>query len=348
MRIVHFKIRESTFILRDQELLERHFKTRNYRINTASRVAYFFALIKLLFFLLFTGWRYDAFYIRFADWHTALIALFKRLYRKKLYIVVGGYDVAAIRRFNYGAHRNSIQSRFIRYSLNHATCLFPNSDSMVYYENRFIQDEPIYGGIKYFAPETRARIIVVHNGFDSLRFKMQPETVKREMAITVAVVNQEKTYYMKGLDRYIQTARALPGYGFLIVGISNGLLSRLEPDLPANLKTMPPVSTEELIRLYSESKVFCLFSLSEGMPNTLCEAMLCECIPVGTEVTSIPEIIGDTGFIVHSPEPSEFVDKVKMAFHADPRLGLSARQRIASMYSPGMREEKIISILSDS
>jgi glycosyltransferase involved in cell wall biosynthesis len=277
-----------------------------------------------------------------------MLAFFKRLYRKKLFIVVGGYDVAAIGRFNYGAHRNTIQSRFIRYSLNHATCLLPNSESMVYNENRFIQDGIVYGGIRHFAPDTRAQICVVPNGFDSHRFHRLPKIEKRDLAMTVAVVEREKTFYMKGINRFIQTAREIPSFDFLIVGISNEFLNRQGIDLPANLKTQEVTGNDELISLYSEARVFCLFSLSEGMPNALCEAMLCECVPVGTEVTSIPEIIGETGYVIHSQEQEEYTEKVKKAFEADILKGVEARQRIASRYPPEIREEKIVSLLLGS
>ncbi len=348
MKIVYFKIRESAFILRDQEILERHFQTRSYLIDTRSQTSYFVALLRLLCFLLFSGRRYDAYFIRFADWHTALLAFFKKLYRKKLFIVVGGYDVAAIERFNYGAHRNRLQSRFIRYSLNHATCLLPNSESMIYYENRLVQEGVVYGGIRYFAPRTRSQIRVVPNGFDSQLFHRLPGIEKRNLAITVAVVEREKNYFMKGIDRFILTARELPSFEFLIVGISGELLEQMETDLPANLGILGVTGTGELIRLYSEATVFCLFSLSEGMPNTLCEAMLCECIPVGTEVTSIPEIIGETGFVVHTGDQKEYTEKVRLAFNAGRQMGLAARQRIATSYDMGLRESKLVSILSET
>jgi len=348
MKIIHFKIKESTFILRDQEILERNFHTRNYHIDTSSQVTYFMALVKLFFFLLFSGWKYDAYYIRFADWHTAMLAFFKRLYRKKLFIVIGGYDVAAIKRFNYGAHLNSFRSRSIRYSMNHATCLLPNSESMVYNENSFVQDEIVFGGIKHFAPDTRSRISVVHNGFDTQRFKRLPGIEKRNMAITVAVVEQERSYYMKGIDTYIQTARQLPSFEFLMVGISKDFMNRLDMDLPDNLSMLAYTNIDELIKLYSQSKVFCLFSLSEGMPNTLCEAMLCECVPVGTEVSSIPEIIGETGYVIQSREQSEITEKVKMAFNADHQQGIAARHRIESRYNLELREKEIVSILNGS
>jgi len=37
----------------------------------------------------------------------------------------------------------------------------------------------------------------------------------------------------------------------------------------------------------------------ERLPNALhCEAMLCECVPVGTRYCGIPTAIGDTGLYV--------------------------------------------------
>lgn len=347
MRIIHFKVKNSTFILRDQELLERNFHCRNYLINTSSPIKYAFALIKLSLFLLFAGWSYDAYYIRFADQHTALLAFFKKLYKKKLFIVIGGFDVAAIPQYNYGAHLNKKRSRLIQYALNNATCLLPNSQSMVHYENTFTDKQPVHGGIKHFAPKTKARIEVVPNGFDAEKFKKKSDIKKRNLAITVAVVNNNKTFHMKGIDRFFDTASKLPDYEFLAVGISNTFLKQERIDVPSNMKTIEFTQTDELIKLYSEAKVFCLFSLSEGMPNVLCEAMLCECIPVGTQVTSIPEIIGNAGFIIESPSLKNYAEAVQRAFLANDTLGTAARKRIAENYNSALREEKIVSIMLD-
>jgi glycosyltransferase involved in cell wall biosynthesis len=346
MKILHFRIKDSTFIRIDQEILDRHFRTRNYRVDTSSPVSYLFALIKLAFFLLWNGRRYDVYYIRFADWHTAIIAFFSRLYRRKFFMVVGGFDVAAIARFRYGAHLNSLRSRAVRYSMNNATCLLPNSECMIYYENRFIQEEIVYGGIRHFVPGIRTRIEVVHNGFDHRLFRCLPGTGKRSLAITVAVIDRPRTFFMKGIDRFIETAGEFPGYDFLVVGISRELLDRMQVSTPANLHTREYTGTDELIGLYSEASVFCLFSLSEGSPNALCEAMLCECVPVGTDVTSIPEIIGDTGFIIRQPVREAYMEQVRMAFTADRQLGRAARMRIKENYSLEQREEKIVSVLS--
>jgi len=54
------------------------------------------------------------------------------------------------------------------------------------------------------------------------------------------------------------------------------------------------VPDEELIKYYQKAKVYQL-SEYEGLPNALCEAMLCECVPAGTRYCGIPTAIGDTG-----------------------------------------------------
>ncbi|HDS07614.1 MAG TPA: glycosyltransferase [Bacteroides sp.] len=348
MTILHFRIFDSTFVIKDREILSRHFRVRDYRINNASPAAYFFALVRLFFFLLRNGNKYDAYFIRFADWHAAIIAFFGRLYRRKFFIVIGGFDVAAIPRYGYGAHLKGFRSRFIRYAMNRAACLLPNSLSMVYYENRFIGEGVVRGGIRHFVPGIQTRIEVVHNGYDSARFSCQPGIEKRNMVMTVAVVNRERDFYMKGMDRFIETSVQFAGLEFLAVGISRALIGRMGIIPPPNLRILEYTGTEELIRLYSEAAVFCLFSLSEGSPNALCEAMLCECIPVGTDVTSIPEIIGDTGFVIKKNAKEAFTENVRAALEADRQLGMSARRRIIAYYSLEQREERLVSILTDS
>ncbi len=348
MRIAHFKTKNSSFVIRDQVILERHHTVHNYLIRTDTPLVYGRALIKLLFFLLTSGRKYDVYYIRFADWHTALLCLFGRLYRKKLYVVIGGFDVASIPELNYGGHTRWIRSRLIKYTLNHATCLLPNSESMVYYENTFIPGGKVMGGIRHFVPQPKAKIEVVYNGFEPDTYKKLPGTEKRPLAMTVAIIDQERTFYIKGIDRFIETAHRLPSYDFLIVGIPKSFLEKRGEPLPENLNTMEYADPGELIRLYSEASVYCTFSIVEGMPNALCEAMLCECIPVGTRVTSIPEIIGDTGFIIDEPVIEHYVRNVQNAFQADPQLGKAARQRIIHRYSLKKREEKLLSVLSFS
>lgn len=347
MKVLYFKPSNSTFVLVDEQILKNNFITRSYFIKIKKGIGYIFPLLKLLTFLIFVSWRYDVFYTRFSDWHTSLIAFFKRLYHKKLFIVVGGNDVAAIEQISYGVHLSKIRSKFSKYALNNATCLLPNTQSLVYYENRFVADEVVYGGIRYFAPNTNAKIKVIHNGYDPEFWKPIPNSEKKDIALTVAIIKNEKTFKLKGIDKFIQTAEKLPDFKFQIVGISKSFVRENSIHIPQNLEMIEIVSSEELIELFSHAKVFCLFSLSEGMPNVLSEAMLCECIPVGSNVTSIPEIIGDTGFVNQSQSIEEYIANVKKAFVAPPNTAYKCRERIKENYCLSKREQQVTSLIKE-
>jgi glycosyltransferase involved in cell wall biosynthesis len=165
--------------------------------------------------------------------------------------------------------------------------------------------------------------------------------------LTVAIVNDMKTFYLKGIDKFIQCAGALSAFEFLFIGISPTFVEVNQVNLPENLRVLEPQPYDHLLEYYSEAKVFCLFSLSEGMPNVLCEAMLCECIPVGTNVTSIPEIIGDSGYVISERGVECHIKKLEEALKSELALGKLARKRVMENYSLLERERKIVSIIDN-
>jgi glycosyltransferase involved in cell wall biosynthesis len=81
------------------------------------------------------------------------------------------------------------------------------------------------------------------------------------------------------------------------------------------------------------------------MSNVLCEAMLCECIPVGSDVSFIPDIIGNTGYIVKHRDIMEIKQQVLNALNSDPQLGKLARQRILDNYTLEKREKILSSLI---
>lgn len=197
----------------------------------------------------------------------------------------------------------------------------------------------------HFVPNLKAQIEVVNNGFDGEFWHKKVGIKKENIVLTVALIENIRGYKLKGIDNFIRAAKMLPGTTFVAVGLTTELLGKVADNWPQNLVVCSKIEPETLVDWYSRAKVFCLFSLSEGMPNVLCEAMLCECIPVGTRVTSIPEIIGDTGFLVDTNCIEDYVAKTKLALNADAEFGKKARSRILQHYSLQQRESKIVNLI---
>jgi len=73
--------------------------------------------------------------------------------------------------------------------------------------------------------------------------------------------------------------------------------------------------------------------------------MLCECIPVGSNVTFIPEIIGDSGFIVNKRNTEEMKQKTEKALESAASMGKKAKQRILDNYSLETREKSLTGLI---
>jgi glycosyltransferase involved in cell wall biosynthesis len=74
--------------------------------------------------------------------------------------------------------------------------------------------------------------------------------------------------------------------------------------------------------------------------------MLCECIPLGTNVFGIPDVIGDTGYIFNASDSLKTVISFIRSLGNPQKLGEKARQRIAKHYSISKREMAFKEVLS--
>ena len=91
-------------------------------------------------------------------------------------------------------------------------------------------------------------------------------------------------------------ASLLPNKEFLIVGESGINISDYI-DLEPNVKVIGVQNKFQIKSLYQKSKFYFQGSRLEGLPNSLCEAMLCGCVPIGSQVFGIPDAIGSTGIL---------------------------------------------------
>lgn len=274
-----------------------------------------------------------------------------KVFRKPVFIILGGADCVSFPSIHYGSLRKPILRTFIRFSFKYASCLVPVHGSLVYGQNKYAHphDSAIQGYLHYF-PDLKVRNQVIYNGFDSNLLKIQIGTQNkiRNSFITVALIPTYQRFILKGIDVILFLAKELPDCTFTIVGITKAFSDTLQ-SIPPNVQCIEIMPFDECVRLMSDHEFHLQLSLSEGFPNSLCEAMLLECIPIGSSVGGIPDIIGDTGVVIENPDKHFILNEVsKLILLSDERrteLSKKARERIATNFTEHRRQEQLFNLL---
>jgi len=264
------------------------------------------------------------------DNHALITLLVAKMLRRKTLVIVGGYEVARIKGLKYGLNRSVFFPLVVKTILKKADHVLPVSINLR-------EDAKNNLGVN------TSNFTVVPNGFDSRKFS--PSNEEKELRVTCAArCSDMDTIPVKGIDTFLRTAALLPHIPFTLIGIHPAIQSRLKTETPKNVTLLPTLPQNELLPYYRRSKVYCQLSRREGHPNAICEAMLCECVPVGTDVPGIRQVMGNTGFLVPPGNPSLAAMAIQAALESD--RGTEARNRIQSEYSLEKREMDFESIIT--
>jgi len=233
----------------------------------------------------------------FAGYWSVIPVWISRVFGRKSLLIVGGTDCVSFPEFNYGSLRKPLISKAIRYSLNNCTTILPVGKELVGYDYTYFDAAQKKQGYKSFFPEVKTPVRIIYNGYELP--EGSPLTNRKPNSfITVARIHTLVHYELKGIDLFVEMAKIHPDCSFTIAGISNEIVAQCKLNTILNLNCVPFVGNHELDTLYREHQFYCCLSLSEGFPNALCEGMSYGCIPIGSKVSSIPFIIGETGFVV--------------------------------------------------
>ncbi|MBS4057194.1 MAG: glycosyltransferase family 4 protein [Bacteroidales bacterium] len=340
----------STFVQADIDMLKAHFHVSTYHyVASKNPLRFAFELISLKVVALLTLWRHEVVYIWFADYHAVIPAIFGRLFRKKVIVAVGGFDAVAIPDIKYGVFfKDNFRAWCALKTYQMAHLILPVDQSLIKGHNVYADPSgkgyPV--GIKHFVPKLKARIEVLPTGYDTSVWQRNTDIEQKPSVLTIAGAAKMQTFILKGLDLLIETARLLPETSFTIVGLHHEMSVYASGIIPENVVLAGYIPNAKLPDVLSAHKVFVQFSLSEGLPNTLCEAMLCECIPVGSNVNGIPRCIGSNGFILQSKNAAQAAALITKALATDKEAGLRARDHIARNFSKKQRAEKLLRLIS--
>ncbi|OZC02001.1 glycosyltransferase family 4 protein [Rubricoccus marinus] len=286
----------------------------------------------------------DLLYGWFADYH--IWPLVRQRRPIPLALAMGGYDAMDLPDLGYGVFASSWRGPLAKRVLGAADALFPVSGSLVRSQNTFLRASGAEAqGVAVHVPRLQTKCTVVPTGYDPDAWPLGAID-RKPSVLSVATVDSHTTFLRKGLDVLIEVARAMPDVPFQVVGMrmdEAAVRERYHP--PANVEFIRALPREMLAAVYGQASVYLQLSRAEGMPNVLCEAMLCGCAPVGSNVFGIPDAIGDAGWIVDDPDPLAIAAAVREALAAPEALRRRARAHIADTFPRERRRRELFGLL---
>jgi glycosyltransferase involved in cell wall biosynthesis len=85
----------------------------------------------------------------------------------------------------------------------------------------------------------------------------------------------------------------------------------------------------------------------EGLPNAVCESMLCGCIPVCSEVGGSRTAVGGDGFVVPPGDGTLLAGAIMKAMALPASRGIAGRESIAGRFTMARREEGLVRAVNE-
>lgn len=351
--ILYFAPNLASFNRNDVEILSTEYSVKTKIRNWKGGPKALLSAIEQLAFLLFNLRKTKAVVISFGGPWAYLPVRISRLFKVPVYIILNGTDCAAHPSLKYGSlrSRNSLVGKTYRYAYQKASLLLPVSQSLVETTNSYSMQgspEEAKQGYLTFFPNIETPYQVLFNGVKPEFWKpaslsSQERQGRNTNFVAVFSLGQ---FQLKGGDLIIQMARRFPNCNFSIVGCNQ---PDFVIDAPKNLSFLGKQSPQQLLKTYQNSQFHFQLSQFEGFGVALCEAMLCECVPIGSSVNMIPEIIGETGFVLNNKNPDELESLIRKAISSKGlnQLGERARVRVLENYSFEQRKAKFLEIVKN-
>lgn len=336
------------FIKWDYELFEKNFEVEKYHFDlNKNPILLLISFIKLFFYLLFRGKKFDSYYIWFVDYHAFLPTLFGKFFKKQTLISIAGYDSVYLPQFNYGLFGgNKIRVWLAKKTFQNATDIISCDESMIESQNTFVEKNPIKIGYRTYVPTINAKEHIVRFGYKYEDWKITTPNFKRKNnVLTIGRTTDLTNFKRKGYHFIIALAKQMPDVEFTIVGLLDRALEEAQRDKLPNLNVLSFVQHNEISALYNSHKVFAQISLAEGQPNTLGEAIFSGCVPVGSCVNGIPRIIQDENLIIQSQDLSEMERKIRNGLNYSEEKLNTLRNRYIKEYSIENREQDLLRIM---
>ena len=316
----------SPFVRSDAAILSKQYPTEILGVDTLPFPRKFVLLFRLLSLLLKGEVLMVLLYFSVPAYAPFVVTLAK-LFGTKVVVITGGYDTTYVPVIDWGEMKNlwkRIAQRYALAMVDLVLCFSEFSKSDV---------------LKYSKPK---RVEALYFGIDTDYFK--PDGSKEPLVITVCFQVNESTLIQKGLRTMIESARSIPEAQFVLIGETkdDAGVTEARRTAPSNVRFHDKFTYgKELLQFYQRATVYVQASAHEGFGIANTEAMSCECVPVVTNTTALPEVVGDAGFFVPFADVTATVEAIKRALKS-PDLGKKARARIIENFTSAKHEQTLL------
>jgi glycosyltransferase involved in cell wall biosynthesis len=338
MIVYSFPIR-TAFIERDLEMIRPHAAIKDLEFTQSAFKLPFYLILQffqLLWYLPSTS-QYLCF---FGGYHCILPVVFGKAFGKKCTIQAGGTDCINMPEIGYGNFRKKWLRMATVFSFKNCSLILPVAEALVSQHYNYDPRINPKQGLLQLIPGLKTPIQVIPNGFDTKFWKeLGMERVRHSFISVATSTSTLARALVKGYDLIAQLAASNPEWSFTLVGDAN--YQATSPNILVLGKERP----EALVQLYNTHEFYLQLSSSEGFPNALGEAMACGCIPIGSAVGAIPEILGDTGLLLKRKALGTLQQLIQDLMDGKTKL-TSPRARIESYFTYGHRQKLLLRALS--
>ena len=339
MIIYTFPIR-TAFIDRDVEMIAPEFELKTLEFTQSpAKLPFYFILqfFQLLWYLPKTT-QYLCF---FGGYHSVLPVWFGKFFGKRCLIQAGGTDCMNMPEINYGNFRKKWLRKATVYSFKNCSLILPVAQALVKQDYQYDSRISPKQGLLNLIPDLSTPIQVIPNGFDvnfwkDLELKRNPFSF---ISVAIGTSNPARAE-VKGYDLIEQLALNHQDWEFTLVGDAE----YVSPN--QNVKILGRQSADELRTGYNSHQFYLQLSTSEGFPNALGEAMACGCIPIGSAVGAISEIIEDMEFVLRRKDATLLGSLIQKILAKDfINLSKKSQQRITNHFNFGQRKKALLKAL---
>lgn len=333
----------ASFVRKDLQILRKKYQVQTFQFSGIPKWILPLTFLHQLFVILLNLPKTTIFVTQFAGYASVLPCLIGRWAKKKNVIILGGTDCNWLPSIHYGNFDKKWLRKATVYSLRHADLLLPVSQELVFTPYTYYKADGPCQGYQCFFSNIQTPFKVIPNGIDLESFPyFEGEKLPNSLITICSGLDDTKRRAVKGVDLLLEVASIAGDLHFMVAG------GKIPPEClhSGNVDHQPFVQPELLPALLGKHQFYIQVSMTEGFPNALIEAMACGCVPIVSQVGAMPEIIGDSGYILETKDPHLLEELIRKAISEySPEKALAARQR-ATKYSIDRRNDLLLKALS--